>query len=129
MLIKYQIRNNFERVSGSTQVGLSKAISIPINMEFLPDILIYIQTVKKYLESNKNTKDYFLSDVDEDLFFQNLGQIAQINLEKNGEPQLSKEQFEVLRLSMKIFKEVDKEIQIEESIYDYIPNDIKFYLK
>jgi hypothetical protein len=98
-------------------------------MEFLPDILIYIQTVKKYLESNKNTKDYFLSDVDEDLFFQNLGQIAQINLEKNGEPQLSKEQFEVLRLSMKIFKEVDKEIQIEESIYDYIPNDIKFYLK
>ena len=36
MLIKYQIRNNFERVSGSTQVGLSKAISIPINMEFLP---------------------------------------------------------------------------------------------
>jgi|Laugresbdmm110sn_1035088.scaffolds.fasta_scaffold75598_2 hypothetical protein len=98
-------------------------------MEFLPDILIYIQTVKKYLESNKNTKDYFLSDVDEDLFFQNLGQIAQINLEKNGEPQLSKEQFEVLRLSMKIFKEVDKVIQIEESIYDYIPNDIKFYLK
>ena len=36
MLIKYQIRNNFERVSGSTQVGLSKTISIPINMEFLP---------------------------------------------------------------------------------------------
>jgi len=98
-------------------------------MEFLPDILIYIQTVKKFLENNKNTKDYFLSDVDEDLFFQNLGQIAQINLEKNGEPQLSKEQFEVLRLSMKIFKEVDKVIQIEESIYDYIPNDIKFYLK
>jgi hypothetical protein len=50
-------------------------------------------------------------------------------LEKNGEPQLSKEQFEVLRLSMKIFKEVDKEIQIEELIYNYIPNNIKFYLK
>ena len=98
-------------------------------MEFLPDILIYIQTVKKFLENNKNTKEYFLSNVDEDLFFQNLGQIAQINLEKNGEPQLSKEQFEVLRLSMRIFKEVDKQIQIEESIYDYIPNDIKFYLK
>jgi len=98
-------------------------------MEFLPDILIYIQTVKKYLESNKNTKDYFLSDVDEDLFFQNLGQIAQINFEKNGEPQLSKEQFEVLRISLQIFKQIDEEIKTEDSIYDYIPNDIKFYLK
>jgi hypothetical protein len=98
-------------------------------MEFLPDILIYIQTVKNFLENNKNTKDYFLTNVDEELFYRNLGQIAQINLEKNGEPQLSKEQFEILRLSLQIFKQVDEEIKIEESIYNYIPNDIKFYLK
>jgi hypothetical protein len=98
-------------------------------MEFLPDILIYIQTVKNFLENNKGTKEYFLTNVDEDLFYENLGQIAQINLEKNGEPQLSKEQFEVLRLSLQIFKKVDEEIKIEDSIYDYIPNNIKFYLK
>jgi hypothetical protein len=98
-------------------------------MEFLPDILIYIQTVKNFLENDKGTKEYFLTNVDEDLFYENLGQIAQINLEKNGEPQLSKEQFEVLRLSLQIFKKVDEEIKTEESIYDYIPNDIKFYLK
>jgi hypothetical protein len=98
-------------------------------MEFLPDILIYIQTVKNFLENDKGTKEYFLTNVDEDLFYENLGQIAQINLEKNGEPQLSKEQFEVLRLSFQIFKKVDEEIKTEESIYDYIPNDIKFYLK
>jgi hypothetical protein len=98
-------------------------------MEFLPDILIYIQTVKNFLENNKGTKEYFLTNVDEELFYDNLGQIAQINLEKNGEPQLSKEQFEVLRLSLQIFKKVDEEIKTEESIYDYIPNDIKFYLK
>jgi hypothetical protein len=98
-------------------------------MEFLPDILIYIQTVKNFLENNKGTKEYFLTNVDEELFYDNLGQIAQINLEKNGEPQLSKEQFEVLRLSLQIFKKVDDDIQIEESIYEYIPNDIKFYLK
>jgi len=98
-------------------------------MEFLPDILIYLQTVKNFLENNKGTKEYFLTNVDEELFYDNLGQIAQINLEKNGEPQLSKEQFEVLRLSLQIFKKVDDDIQIEESIYEYIPNDIKFYLK
>ena len=98
-------------------------------MEFLPDILIYIQTVKKFLENNKGTKEYFLTNVDEELFYDNLGQIAQINLEKNGEPQLSKEQFEVLRISLQIFKQVDEEIKTENSIYDYIPNDIKFYLK
>jgi hypothetical protein len=98
-------------------------------MEFSPDILIYIQTVKKFLENNKGTKEYFLTDVDEELFYENLGQIAQINLEKNGEPQLSIEQFEVLRISAKIFKQVDEEIKTEDSIYDYIPNNIKFYLK
>jgi hypothetical protein len=98
-------------------------------MEFSPDILIYIQTVKKFLENNKGTKEYFLANVDEELFYENLGQIAQINLEKNGEPQLSKEQFEVLRISLQIFKQVDEEIKTENSIYDYIPNDIKFYLK
>lgn len=98
-------------------------------MEFSPDILIYIQTVKKFLENNKGTKEYFLTDVDEELFYENLGQIAQINLEKNGVPQLSIEQFEVLRISAKIFKQVDEEIKTEDSIYDYIPNNIKFYLK
>ena len=98
-------------------------------MKFSPDILIYIQTVKNFLENNKGIKKYFLTNVDEDLFFENLGQIAEINLTKNGEPQLSKEQFEVLRLSLQIFKKVDDEIQMEESIYEYIPNNIKFYLK
>lgn len=98
-------------------------------MKFSPDILIYIQTVKNFLENNKDTKEYFLTNVDEESFYVNLGQIAQINLEKNGEPQLSKEQFEILRLSLQIFKKVDDDIQIEESIYEYIPNNIKFYLK
>ena len=98
-------------------------------MKFSPDILIYIQTVKNFLENNKGIRKYFLTNVDEDLFFENLGQIAEINLTKNGEPQLSKEQFEVLRLSLQIFKKVDEEIQMEESIYEYIPNNIKFYLK
>ena len=98
-------------------------------MKFSPDILIYIQTVKNFLENNEGLKKYFLTNVDEDLFFENLGQIAEINLTKNGEPQLSKEQFEVLRLSLQIFKKVDDEIQMEESIYEYIPNNIKFYLK
>jgi hypothetical protein len=98
-------------------------------MKFSPDILIYIQTVKNFLENNEGIGKYFLTNVDEDLFFENLGQIAEINLTKNGEPQLSKEQFEVLRLSLQIFKKVDDEIQMEESIYEYIPNNIKFYLK
>jgi len=98
-------------------------------MKFSPDILIYIQSVKNFLENNEGIRKYFLTNVDEDLFFENLGQIAEINLTKNGEPQLSKEQFEVLRLSLQIFKKVDDEIQMEESIYEYIPNNIKFYLK
>ena len=98
-------------------------------MDFSADILIYIQSVKNFFENNENIRKYFLTNVDNDLFFENLGQIAEINLIKNGEPQLSKEQFEVLRLSLQIFKKVDDEVEMEETIYEYTSNNIKFHLK
>lgn len=98
-------------------------------MKLSSEVLIYVQTIKNYLETNQDANDYFLKNADYDLFFDNLAQISEINFQKTGEPQLSQQQFEFLKISMMIFKEVEKEEEINQTIYDYIPQDIKFYLK
>ena len=49
-------------------------------MKLSPDVLTYIQTVKNYLKKNEEARNYFLTGVDEDFFFQHLGEIAQKNL-------------------------------------------------
>jgi len=97
-------------------------------MKFSPDVLIYIQTIKNYFSTNKDAGEYFLKNVDQELFFSNLAEISEINFQKTGDPQLTKEQFEFLRISMMIFKEVD-DSEKNNTIYDYITQDIKFYLK
>jgi hypothetical protein len=97
-------------------------------MKLSSDVLIYVQTIKNYLETNQEARDYFLKNADYDLFFDNLAQISEINFQKTGEPQLTQQQFEFLRVSMMIFKEVDEQ-EVDQTIYNYIPQDIKFYLK
>ena len=62
-----------------------------------PEVLIYIQTVKNYFETNKDAKDFFLSNSDEELFYKHLTEIAQKNFNKKNEATLDREQFELLR--------------------------------
>jgi hypothetical protein len=62
-----------------------------------PEVLIYIQTVKNYFETNIEAKEFFLSNSDEELFYKHMVEIAQKNFEKNGEATLDREQFELLR--------------------------------
>jgi hypothetical protein len=66
-------------------------------MNFSPEVLIYIQTVKNYLNTNKEAHDYFLGNSDETLFFEHLAEISQKNFEKEGEVMLNREQFDLLR--------------------------------
>ena len=66
-------------------------------MSLSPDVLTYIQTVKNYLKKNDEARKYFLTGVDEDFFFQHLGEIAQKNFDSLGEAMLNKEQFDLLR--------------------------------
>lgn len=91
-----------------------------------PDVLVYIQSVKSYLERNSEAREYFIGDKSEESFFELVIDIANVNYEKRGEPQLTKEQFELVRITLKAFEEAEKE---DDSIYEYIPNHIKFYLK
>ena len=91
-----------------------------------PDVLVYIQSVKSYLEKNSEAREYFIGDNSEESFFELVIDIANVNYEKRGEPQLTKEQFELVRITLKAFQEVEVE---DNSIYEYIPNHINFYLK
>jgi len=62
-----------------------------------PEVLIYLQSVKNYFETNKEAKEFFLSNSNEELFYKHMTEIAQKNFEKNGEATLDREQFELLR--------------------------------
>ena len=77
-------------------------------MKLSPEVLTYIQTVKNYLKKNDEARKYFLTGVDEDFFFQHLSEIAQKNLKSLGEAMLNKEQFDLLRNTMKAISIVNK---------------------
>jgi hypothetical protein len=62
-----------------------------------PEVLIYIQKIKNYLESNLEAKEYFLSNSDNDFFFIQLKTLSNKNFVKNGDPQLTLEQLELIR--------------------------------
>ena len=91
-----------------------------------PDVLVYIQSVKSYLEKNSEAREYFIGDNSEESFFELVIDIANVNYEKRGEPQLTKEQFELVRITLRAFQQAENG---DDSIYEYIPNHINFYLK
>jgi len=62
-----------------------------------PEVLIYVQNIKKYFKSHADTQKYFAIKDNEKNFFDHIGEISQKNFEENGEPQLSLEQFEELK--------------------------------
>ena len=96
-------------------------------MDFSPESLIYLQTIKNYFESNEEARKYFLSNLNEDEFYNSILKVAENNFRKTGEPQLTQEQLEFLRVSLMIFKKVeDSEFN---GIYFYESTDLKFYDK
>lgn len=62
-----------------------------------PEVLIYIQDIKNYFNKNVNVKSYFLQNMDEDTFFNLLTDMSQKKYEIEGDPVLSKEEFETIR--------------------------------
>ena len=94
-------------------------------MNLSPEVLIYIQTVKNYFNTNKEAHDYFLSNSDEILFFEHLAEISQKNYEKEGEVMLNKEQFDLLRKTIiaitiaKSEKYSNKKFEIKHEDFNY----------
>jgi hypothetical protein len=89
--------------------------------DFPPEVLIYIQTVKNFFKNNEGTREYFLSQINEDTFFKYLGSISQKNFEEHGEVMLTEVQFELLRktlIALKISEMDETELPAELS-FDY----------
>lgn len=93
-----------------------------------PEVLIYIQSVKNYLQKNNEARQYFIADSNEEEFFKHLSEISQKNFNKNGEVMLDKEQFELLRITIQAITIVTKPIE-ETKIEDNIFIDMRGYAK
>ena len=73
--------------------------------EMSPEVLIYLQSIKKYFTSDTDAQEYFNIKGKEKEFFNNVSEISQKNFEENGEPELSPFQFEEIKNKMsKFFK-------------------------
>jgi hypothetical protein len=83
-----------------------------------PEVLIYLQTVKNYFETNKEAKEFFLSNSNEELFYKHMSEIAQKNFEKKGDATLDREQFELLRKTVAAIT-VIKRVEIKNEDFDY----------
>ena len=97
-------------------------------MDLSPEVLTYIRTVKNFLSKNEEARRYFFNGVDETLFFDHLSEIAEKNYNSFGQPELSREQFDLLRKTMlalsvakKSFEENDApENKLEDNVFiDY----------
>jgi hypothetical protein len=72
------------------------------------EVLIYVQKVKKYIKENVETFDYFLKDIDEDLFFKYLLDVSIKNFKNFNDPILTKIQFELLNKTIRAICVVNK---------------------
>lgn len=93
---------------------------------FSPEVLIYIQSVKHYFDTNLDAKEYFLGNSNEELFYTHLSEISQKNFDKDGEVMLNKEQFELLRkttIAITIATNIKEESKAnEKNIFMELPN-------
>jgi hypothetical protein len=74
-----------------------------------PEIQIYLQNIKKFFSSNEQARHYFLNGLNDELFFNELEVISVDNFNTTGNPTLTKEQFEEIKVKLnKPVKEDDK---------------------
>ena len=96
------------------------------------EVLIYLQTVRTYLNNNTEARDYFIGESDEELFFEHLSEISQKNFESNGEVMLNREQFELLKKTISAIsiskKEIPSKPEVSENVFFEMKGFGKIYL-
>lgn len=95
-----------------------------------PEVLIYVQSVKNYLQKNNEAREYFIANSDEEQFFKHLSEISQKNFDKNGEVMLDKTQFELLRVTVQAIAIVTTPVEnLPSGVEDNIFIDMRGYAK
>lgn len=64
------------------------------------DIILYIKKVKEFIENDEEARGFFYHKHNEDDFFNMVTVVAEKNIESNGIPDLTLEQFENIRKSL-----------------------------
>lgn len=94
------------------------------------EVLIYLQTVKTYINNNPDARDYFIGESDEELFYTHLVDVSKKNFEESGEVMLNKDQFEILRKTIAVITISKKDFSDDETTnYDNIFQDIEGFGK
>ena len=78
------------------------------------EVLVYIQKIKNFLNTNDSARDYFIGKCDVDEFYKQLSIISEKNYETNGQPELTKEQFELIRITLEVVSISQQKIFISE---------------
>ena len=65
------------------------------------EIHIYLRKIKTFLTSNEEARNYFLNGLNEELFFNELEVVSENNFNTTGNPTLTKEQFEEIKIKLK----------------------------
>jgi acetylornithine deacetylase/succinyl-diaminopimelate desuccinylase-like protein len=79
-------------------------------MNYSSEVLIYLQKIKIFFKNDIKSREYFLVDTDEELFFKKVADVAQDNYEKKGDVLLLIEQFNSIRIDM-LNIELDKKLE------------------
>ena len=88
------------------------------------EVLLYIAKLTKYLETNKNAREHFVSNLDVEVFMENVTMVAMKNFLKKNDPTLTMDQFEQIRKSMRselnndILDEIDEISNRDDSYYE-----------
>jgi hypothetical protein len=97
-------------------------------MDYSPEVYIYLQTVKNFLNNSEEAWNYFLNNSDEELFYNHLCDIAQKNFEERGVATLDQNQFELLKntiiaivISQKDIPEEPKDKTLPQNPFMEIP--------
>ena len=72
------------------------------------EVLLYVAKLRKYLETNKNAREHFVSDLNVEVFMEKVTIVAMNNFLKKNDPTLTMDQFELIRTSIR--NEMNKDI-------------------
>jgi len=61
------------------------------------EIIVYMSKLRKYFETNKEARDYFIGELDQEIFLERVTEVAMKNFHDKGDPTLSMPQFEFIK--------------------------------
>lgn len=62
------------------------------------EVMIYLQNLKHYFDNNDEVRSYFIINQQDKLFYNQIAKISQLNFNKTGQPMLTVDQFELVRV-------------------------------